>query len=117
MRLPRKQDLRECGHGISYALYLHPVPAFYKHYWQVFTLDSPWEGSEFLANAPKLSTAACMQLLEELRRRREPFILYGEKMPRRFAGMPFDPTSDRWRNARWAPALADDPDPEWNGHR
>lgn len=117
MRPPCKKTLQARGQSYSYASGLHPVPAFYKHHWQIFTLDAPWEGDEFLAKAPRLSTAACMQRLEELQARRALYILYGGKRPRRFDGMPFDPRSDRWRHADWAPALDDDPDPAWNGHR
>lgn len=117
MQLPSKEILRSRGQGRHYAAPLHPVPKFYKHYWQIFTLDSQWEGEEFLRLEPHLSTAACMQRLEQLRARGEPYMLYGSKRPRRFLGMPFDPASERWRHANWAPALDDDSDPEWNGHR
>lgn len=116
MRPPSKAHLAERG-SHSYALSLHPNPRLYKHYWQVFTQDSPWEGEEFFLMAPLLSTAACMSLLERLHSEGTPYVLYGHKRPRRFPGMPFDPDSPRWREAVWAPALEDDGDPEWNGHR
>lgn len=117
MRPPCRKTLLARGHSYSYAPGLHPVPVFYKHHWQIFTLDSPLEGCEFLEKSPRLSTAACMLRLAELRAQGVLYILYGGKRPRRFDGMPFDPQSDRWRNADWAPALEDDTDPEWNGHR
>jgi hypothetical protein len=117
MKRPSKDFLRSEGGFSSCAADLHPVQAFYKHHWRIFTLDSKWDGWEFLEKEPWLSTAACMQRLQELESKGEPYILYGGKRPRRFAAMPFDPESARWRNADWAPALEDDPDPEWNGHR
>ena len=117
MRPPSKEALKARGVCQLYAPGLHPIPAFYKHHWQIFTLESPWEGEEFLERSPRLSTAACMQRLEELDARGELYCLYGGKRPRRFDGMPFDPTAVRWRGTDWAPALGADPDPEWRGHR
>lgn len=118
MRAPDKAMLQRCTvGGVSYALCLHPNPRFYKHHWQVFTKDSPWEGEEFMQRSPRLSTAACMQRLAELELTGEPYVLYGGKRPRRFDGMPFDPKVARWQGADWAPPLEDDSDPEWNGHR
>lgn len=117
MRAPTKDMLLRHARGVSFALSLHPNPKLYKHSWQIFTKESCWEGEEFLRHAPRLSTAMCMQRLTELDLRGEPYILYGSKQPRRFAGMPFDQSSARWRDAKWAPALEKDPDHEWNGHR
>lgn len=117
MQPPSKRLLRDRGHSLSYASALHPIPAFYKHHWQIFTLDSPWEGQEFFDKAPRLSTAICMQCLEELNDRQLLYILYGSKRPRRFEAMPFDPASARWRHVEWAPPFENDPDPEWRGHR
>ena len=116
MRPPSKQRLAARG-SHSYAPPLHPNPKLYKHYWQVFTQDSPWEGEEFLLKGPLLSTAACRSLLEVLHAEGKAYVLYGHKRPRLFAGTPFDPASARWRNAVWAPALDDDVDPECDGHR
>jgi hypothetical protein len=116
MRPPTRKILAERG-SHSYAQPLHPNPKLYKHDWRVFTRDSPWENDEFFLKAPLLSTAACVSLLESLQANEEPYVLYGQKRPRRFSAMPFDPESVRWCGATWAPALEDDPDPEWNGHR
>lgn len=117
MRPPSKAMLQRCRGMASYALSLHPNPRLYKHHWQIFTRDSALEGESFLQQAPRLSTAACMQRLAELGRTGEPCLLYGGKRPRLFAGMPFDRTSARWQRADWATALEDDADPEWNGYR
>lgn len=117
MRPPTRSVLQQRGRSFSYAAGLHPCPASYKHVWQIFTLKSPWEGEDFLEHAPKLSTAQCFQRLEELDAQGVLFILYGRKVPRRSTGMPFDPLAARWRDATWAPALEDDPDPAWHGHR
>ena len=116
-RPPFKRDLIQTGRSISYATGLHPNPRLYKYYWQVFTLDSDWEGPEFREKASPLCTSACMLKLDELTLSNSLYVLYGWKRPRRFPGMPFDPNSERWKDAQWAPALEDDSDPEWSGHR
>jgi len=117
MRAPFKKDLISHGGSYSYAPSLHPSPELYKFTWQVFTLDSELEGDAFLRHGPRLSTAPCLAWLDELRRTSTPYIFYGSGRPRRFPGMPFDPGAAKWKDARWAPALDEDPDPEWNGRR
>jgi hypothetical protein len=117
MRPPYKRDLIRAGYSYSYASFMHPNPRFYKYYWWVFTLESEREGRDFLDKTPPLSTAAYIKVLEEVNRKGGICIIYNRHKPRRFDGMPFDPESDRWRDAEWAPAFEDDPDPEWAGFK
>ena len=49
--------------------------------------------------------------------RDEPYILHNGHRPRRFPGVPFDPSKARWKEANWAPSLEEDSDPEWHGQR
>lgn len=117
MLSPSKKKLRRTPGEWWSTSPLHPEPRLYKHYWQLFTLDSPWEGDTFFDQAPVLCTAACFARLAQLKAAGQSCIVYGYKRPRRFPGMPFDPNHEKWRQVEWAPALEDDPDPEWNGFR
>ena len=117
MKPPFKKDLIKIGRSYSYASGLHTNSQLYKHIWQIFTLDSKLEGEDFLEHGPRLSTAACMAKLQEIKTLKDLYILYGSKRPRRFPGMPFDPNNKQWHGVQWAPALQDDPDPMWNGNK
>lgn len=117
MRPPDRNTLTARGKSLNYAPGLHPVPASYKNSWQIFTMDSPWEGDEFMEKSLYMSTSVCMQRLEELEASGELYCLYGFKRPRRFVGMSIDPKAERWRAVDWASPLEVDPDPEWRGHR
>ncbi|QIE30360.1 hypothetical protein [Caballeronia sp. SBC2] len=60
MQKPIKEGLAR-SNGISFCsgdYSLNSNPRRYKYQWQVFTLDSEWEGDEFFENAPKLSMVA-----------------------------------------------------------
>lgn len=50
-----------------------------------------------------------------LRETGQPYMLYTEKLPR-LSG-PFDANSKKWMSVEWAPALEDDPDPEYKGYK
>lgn len=117
MLIPTYQALRKLNCSASYATPLHPSPALFKYLWRVFTHDSPIEGHEFWDHGPQLCTFACFEWLERLDAGDIPYLLYNSRRRRQFTGMPFDPSSERWINAEWAPALEDDSDPAWNGHR
>lgn len=117
MRPPFRSELQSSGHSRWYACGLHPEPRNYKHYWRVFTLNSELEGLEFLQNGPILTTAHCMTLLEDLTARGQLYIVYGWKRPRRHPSMPFNPSSERWKTANWAPDFDHDSDPLWEGHK
>ena len=95
----------------SYATGVHPNPRFYKYYWWVFWSGSPVDGLEFRSNKYRLSTAAAMALLADLKASGEPCLLYNRRLPRRDPANPFDTNHPRWRDAEWAPAYGDDPDP------
>lgn len=119
MRPPYRADLvaAKDGESWSYASGLHPSPRLYKHYWRVFTLDSELEGWDFLQNGPVLCTAQCAALTDQLTLEKKPFIVYGWKRPRKYPGMPFSPSSKRWRDTEWAPDFDLDTDPLWDGYK
>lgn len=93
----------------------HPNPRMYKYYWRVFTLDSPWEGSDFFKNATLLSTAEFMELREKYRIEEVPCLIYSYHRPRE--GAIFDRTSERWKDVSYAPSWEADADREWHGHK
>lgn len=97
--------------GSSYAQGVHPNPRFYKYVWWVFWSESPAEGWGFLSNRYRLSTAAAVELLAELKARGEPYWLYNQRLPRRDPANPFDVNHPRWQDVEWAPAYDDDSDP------
>lgn len=111
---------RQAGdHGCHwYAQGIHPNRYLYKYYWWVFWKGSPCDGWEFIADTYRLSTAAAMRLMAELRERQEPHWVYSKKVPRWDPPhTPWDPASSRWQGTEWAPALTDDFDPEWQGFK
>ena len=116
MQIPefeRMQRERATGRSgcSSYATGVHPNPRFYKYHWWVFWRESPVDGSEFLSDKYRLSTAAAMALSADLKARGEPSWLYNRRLPRRDPANPFDTNHPRWRDAEWAVAYDDDPDP------
>jgi hypothetical protein len=120
MMLPNKRHLRQYAGGSWVRLIclggpLHPQPRMYKHYWRVFTLDSQWEGREFLDKATPLSTAAYIELIRQLQSENKPCMVYGYKMPRH--GSIFDPASPKWKDTVFAPAWDEDTDPVFEGHK
>ena len=118
MLRPTKINLAKSRVGISFCsgdYSLNPNRRVYKYYWQVFTEDSPWEDSEFFANAPKLSIAAYMTLVEELKLRGKPAFVYNSKRLREGHGLPLDMNHPRWKGCVLAPSLEDDSDPAYEG--
>jgi hypothetical protein len=104
---------RTAGRGgcSSYAQGVHPNPRFYKYYWWVFWSESRTDGQEFLRDGHRLSTAAALELMADLKSRGEPHWVYNRRLPRRDPANPFDPNHPRWQDAEWALAYDDDPDP------
>lgn len=117
MKLPSREWLAQNPGHWSFGSPLHPNPKLYKSYWQVFTGDSMWEWHDFLKNCPYRSTSDCIHYLELLQQKTVSYIVYGRKRPRKHQGMPYDLRAEKWKNTQWAPALEDDVDPEWNGHK
>jgi hypothetical protein len=125
MRIPNFADLRaertecqqlgrRCGRE-GYAQGVHPNPRFFKYYWWVFWNESPVDGQEFLGDAFRLSSAAALRLIDELKAKNEPYWLYNEKVPRMDPTNPFDPQSPYWTGTEWAPQYDEDPDPIADG--
>lgn len=104
---------------LSFAMPMHENPHYYKYRWWVFHRESPCEGREFLDRKHSLCTADAMTLMARLQEEKEPYILYNEQQPRLpVDGLsPWDVTAKRWKNANWAPNLAQDIDPEWKGYK
>jgi hypothetical protein len=129
MKTPNFQQLRanrdkcrsrgvQCDRA-SYAQGVHPNPKFFKYYWWVFWTESPIDADELLTKKYRLSTAAAMTLIAELRANNEPYWVYNTKLPRRDPANPFDLLSPRW--GEWAAPFDDDADPpstgELEGHK
>jgi hypothetical protein len=119
MQRPTKESLsRSDGIAFCAGNYdLHPNRRLYKYCWRVFTADCPWEGDELFQKAPRLSTAAFVELEHELTRLGAKAFVYNSKRPRHGHGLPLDPNHPRWKNREWAPSWDDDPDLEWTGHK
>jgi hypothetical protein len=121
MQLPIKTDLARqaaLGSGIWFCCgdhRLNPNRRLYKYYWQVFTVDTAWEGNEFFAKAPSLSIAEYVALEERLRREGKSAYIYSRKCLREGHGLPLDMGHARWQGVRLAVSLEDDPDPEHDG--
>lgn len=105
------------GIGLSQATRIHPKPRFFKYLWQIYTADSPWEGDDFFANAPRLCTHDAARLVDSLMEARQPHIIYNRRLPRVGPGVPFDPESPRWKGQEFVCSYDDDPDPVWNGFK
>ncbi|QOT76573.1 hypothetical protein [Cupriavidus basilensis] len=102
------------GHYFSQRL--HPNPAFYKYTWRVWTPECEWEGHAFFECVPVLSTARFMAMRDSLKAAGVHHFVYNTARPR-LGATPFDRSHPRWAGVRFAPALEDDMDPPWNGHR
>jgi len=93
-------------------------PRHYKHFWQVFSLESPLEGGEFLQHAPGLCIAQCEAEIARLHAAGQSCMLYGWRRPRKDPANPWDLGSDRWKGVEFAPAWDEDSDPVVEGgHR
>jgi len=121
MRMPRFADLDADpaeGPTLTYASgspALSGNPRLYKHVWQIFSAESPWEGDAFLEHAPYRCTADMLAEAGRLLRSGRSCVVYGVARPRRAANAPWDLTHPRWRNAVFAPAWEDDTDPVVDG--
>ena len=102
----------------SFAQGMHDNKYFFKYYWWVFWNDSPADGEEFLTDQYRLSTAAAIELMDRLKREKEPYWVYNVKLPRHDpVNTPFDIQSPHWHGQEWAPAYDQDHDPIalWKG--
>ncbi|QIE22937.1 hypothetical protein [Caballeronia sp. SBC2] len=119
MQLPTKKALADskviCFCSGDYSL--NPNPRVYKYYWQVFTMESEWEGRDFFANAPELSIAAYLELERKLRREGRQAFVYNTKRLRLGHGLPLDMNHPRWKGSVLAPSLEEDTDPEHEGYK
>lgn len=95
---------------------IHPNPKFYKHRFQIYTPDLPWEGSDFFLNAPRLGFAEFWTILDQYRTDERSCLIYVYKQPRK-GNTPFDPSSKKWSQVQFAPAWEDDADPVEDGHK
>jgi len=112
-KLARRKGILFCSGDFR----LNPDPRRYKYYWQVLTLNSKWEGDEFFENAPRLSIAAYMELMEKLKKEGQPAFVYNSKRLREGHGMPLDMSHPRWKGTVWAPSLEEDTDREYDGYK
>ena len=86
-------------------------PRFYKFFWQVFSLESPLEGDEFLQHAPRMCNAQLDAEIERLLGRGMSCMVYGLRRPRNDPANPWDLGSAKWRGVAFAPSWDDDIDP------
>lgn len=119
MLRPTKEEFQRWrGTGLAFfGTYLHPNPKLYKYTWQIWTPDSPLEGSEFFEQGPRYSTAKYREIEKQMFNAGVSGFVYNRQLPRLGIGKPFDLTHPRWANRVWAPAWEDDPDPECDGHK
>ncbi|WP_125889912.1 hypothetical protein [Pseudomonas luteola] len=98
---------------------VHPNVFAYKYYWWVFHRDSPCEGETFLGETYQLATAAAHELMGQLQRAGEPYWLYNKRLRRlpSAGSPPWNTDAPQWKDAEWAPAYPDDPDPPYQGHK
>jgi hypothetical protein len=93
-------------------------PRFYKYYWRIFSLESPWEDADFFKNAPAFCNADCEKEIARLLRKRRSCLIYGFKRPRRDPANPWDLTHPKWAKAEFAVSWDEDSDPVVEGgHR
>ncbi|MGI4717742.1 MAG: hypothetical protein ACRYGO_05260 [Janthinobacterium lividum] len=85
-------------------------PKLYKYFWQVFSVECPWENDEFFELAPHLCTADMVRTTERLLAAGHSAVLYGWKRPRKASGAPWDLAHPRWKDAVFAPSWDDDTD-------
>lgn len=121
MRTPTYEYLRRLSEeGTSIVFASGPLapsgnPRHFKYFWQVFSMESPLEGGEFLLNAPALCTARFEAEVARLHALRMPCMVYSWRRPRKDPANPFDLNSEKWKNAEFAPAWDDDTDPIADG--
>lgn len=107
-----KKVSRKGGCWHMYSSSIHPNPALYKYDWWIFWEGAPVDGGELIFNDQHLmNTAAALALCDRLMKQRIPVFVYNQRRPRSDPENPFDAGADRWKDAKWAQAYADDPDP------
>lgn len=92
-------------------------PRFYKFRWWVFHEESPIDGPGFLAERYSLCTSDAMALLETLKEDGKPCFLYNSRRRRLGPETPFRHDPESMSHWNWAPALDEDRDPEFEGHK
>lgn len=93
-------------------------PRFYKYYWRVFSLESRYEGHEFLRRAPRLCNSAFLLEKERLLGKGMSCLVYGLHRPRRDPTNPWDLSKAKWRGVAFAPSWDEDKDPMvYGGHK
>jgi len=90
-------------------------PRHYKYFWQVFSLESPFEGGEFLQHAPGLCNAQFDAEIARLQGRGLSCMVYGWRLPRKDPSNPWDLSKAKWQGVEFAPAWEDDSDPVVEG--
>lgn len=95
--------------------YLVGNPRHYKHVWQVFSPESPYEGDEFWERAPRLCTADFEKETERLLAQGMSCLVYGFRLPRRDPANPWKLDHPRWQGREFAPCWDDDTDPIGEG--
>jgi len=96
---------------------VHENFRMFKYKWRVFTLDSPFEGSEFFIRTDEVSIAEAMANVERLVSLKQPAIVFNRRMPRRISPMFFNPLAQRWNGVEWAEEYDLDMDVPWRGHK
>ena len=94
----------------------NPNPRLFKRHFRLFTIASPWEGAEFLEQAPRLCVGEAERAVQTDLQRGMMVWSYIDRLPRWDpAQMPGDLTHPRWREIeQWAVAFDDDLDPLMN---
>jgi hypothetical protein len=107
---------------------MHRNPRFYKNLWQIWSRDDAPEHSKTFdaalnrwrqcwRDAPKLCTHDAMRWIKAYYDNRIVFAVMSYRLRRDDPALPWDFARLRARGAQLAPALDDDTDPEWFGHR
>ncbi|WP_417477889.1 hypothetical protein [Maricaulis sp.] len=98
---------------------VHDNPRFYKYIWQIWTAADlrDFEPAHWLdePSVPQLAFAAAMLQARPLYMTGTVFLIRSDRLYRRGADTPFDPS--RIDPARLAPPWTDDADPEFHGHK
>ena len=92
---------------------LHPDPHAYKTTWRIWSTGYRYEGTAFFVDAPVMCTAEFKALEEQLRGFRMHYFVYNIRRPR----LRNSYCAAVEHRRQFAPALADDNDPDWKGHR
>ena len=69
-----------------FGTFLHPRPEFYKHYFYLFTEDSPQEGRAFFNKDNRMCVATYQKRCEEIKASGDLAYAYNRRHPRRGGG-------------------------------